>query len=164
MNWTNKKRLGQLLSSAARQYVTNCQNHITTNLNNRLKKWIKYKLFKIHQFPLPKKHINSIINHFITNLKNRDPPSLPSNIIDKLSTSHPQYLIYLTTRIQYIHSKVQQTLFQNQALDDKSVKHLGGHIFQVSTKSSPPLPSITENVVFVSSHFCLNTLSNKSTY
>jgi len=122
MNWTNKKSLGQLLSSAARQYITNCQNHITTNLDRRLKKWIKYKLFKIHQFPLPKKHINSIINHFITNLKNRDPPSLPSSIIDKLSTLHPQYLLYLTTRIQYIHSKVQQSLFQNQALDDASVK------------------------------------------
>ena len=122
MSWTNKKSLGQLLSSAARQYVTNCQNHITTNLDNRLKRWIKYKLFKIHQFPLPKKHINTIINHFITNLKNQDLPSLPSNIIDKLSTSHPQYLIYLTTCIKYIHLKVQQTLFQNQALDDVSVK------------------------------------------
>jgi hypothetical protein len=121
MSWTNKKSLGQLLSSAARQYVTNCQNHITTNLETRLKRWIKYKLFKIHQFPLPKKHINSIINHFITNLKNRDPPSLPSNIIDKLSTPHPEYLIHLTTRVHHIHLKV-QTLFQNQALDDVSVK------------------------------------------
>jgi hypothetical protein len=45
--WTDVANLGQIMSSTARMYVTNCQNHVTTNLEHRLKTWIKHKLERV---------------------------------------------------------------------------------------------------------------------
>lgn len=42
--WTDGSYLGQLVSSEARQHMTNCETHVWMNLPKRLRRWMSLKL------------------------------------------------------------------------------------------------------------------------
>ncbi len=44
--WIDSSHLGQIITNAAKMYMTNCQNHIALNLEHRVRIWIRHKLCK----------------------------------------------------------------------------------------------------------------------
>jgi hypothetical protein len=59
MQWNDGSYIGQIITSLAKKFSTNCQNHVTQNFDKWLKKWLSHKVEKhITEDLCPKKEIS----------------------------------------------------------------------------------------------------------
>ena len=107
--------LAQLISSAANQYLTNCKNHVVTDIRSRITKWIQYKLTWI---PFSKKNLRTSVNHLYRILYSGERLSFPSFFFD---IEDPSLFDIASSRFTYILQKA-RNLLGNLSLEIKEVK------------------------------------------
>ena len=118
--------LAQLISSAANQYLTNCKNHVVTDIRSRITKWIQYKLTWI---PFSKKNLRTSVNHLYRILYSGERLSFPSFFFD---IEDPSLFDIASSRFTYILQKA-RNLLGNLSLEIKEVKKKLVEIPSIST-------------------------------
>jgi hypothetical protein len=118
MPWISIDNLNQLITNTAKTFVTNCQNHVTTNIERRLKAWIKHKLIRVPF--LNAKDVGKSVHH-ITGLLSRDEGfSLPACI------STPKYDPYLiqfhACRMEYVWSRAKWEIMGGLDLNPEAIQ------------------------------------------
>jgi transposase len=110
VEWNDDKYLGQCISLAARVYAGNCQNHVTTNLLKRLRKWWDHEL-RIRLDFLNAGHRKGIFAAFVDGLDH--PPAFRS-----LSGTQRELLLPV---YQFLRERCNQDIMEGMTLSEDEV-------------------------------------------
>ena len=110
--------LGQAISTTAKTYATNTQNHVVTNLPKRLWRWVSWKLEKRLPF-LDHQTTRSLASSIVNALTANEIPSIPDAIRDIQNADHR-----LDAEIWFcnIFQKTKTIILEDQSLAEDDVK------------------------------------------
>src|SRR6184192_2232510 len=109
--------LGQVISNTAREYATNAQNHVMTNLPKRLWRWVSWKLEK--QLQLEHQTIRSLASSIVDALKANEFPSIPDTICD---IQDPEHRIDAEIWFCNVFEKAKTIILEDRLLAEKDIK------------------------------------------
>lgn len=118
MEWMDGAGLGQVISNTAREYATNAQNHVVTNLPKRLWRWVSWKLEKRLQF-LEHQTIRSLASFIVDALKANKIPSIPDTIRD---IQDPEHRIDAEIWFCNVFQKAKTIILEDRSLAEDNVK------------------------------------------